>query len=405
MHIMSLLNYRFKNNQVVDRNMFIQNIDQVQGQALLVMCCVFYMISAGFAAQRSSSLEQVEVMQGEPEQVPGVFSESSVTHSWFEDDITFCAPPSKNQNAGGPGKKKRIRRKKRNRQIQRLAEKYVPDDQFSILKTGAIKGARSMENPWEVETSHYTVKTDISKRATGEVALLMELLYDALLRSPFFPDQTYDLERMSVVVTKNLNEFRSAVPGAVNSDRHGGVFNTSDGTRVYARYFVGEQIKLHNVLWENGTKLFLEKVLNITPQWFYEGFSQFFAFSTLEKSLQIMRLSPGAKPRHHLETLWEHIRWEDRGERYRFLKPFSELIRMEDEYISEEEEAQSWGVIHFLLNWNNGKLVENMRKYIGYLHNKEEIKKDPVQMFLQVFGFHPKKMRRPWEKYIFALGH
>lgn len=387
--------------------MFMGGCDHTMRKSKLgpIIVIVFGLVLSGVAS--ADTLNEAVKKNGRTSVRAGVVPQESVDQfiesPWVWRGMNFCAPPRR--NASGTEQEKAQRKRMRKKQIQRLSEKYLSEGTFSILDDGAIKGARDMDNPWQVETSHYLVKTDISKRASGEIALLMELLYDALLRSPFFPDRDYKFDRMKVVVTKNQGELQEQLPQLRNMDDRGTYRDEMDEPKVYAHYFVGKHEKLHNVLWLNGTKQFLDKILKIHPQWFYEGFSRVFAYSTLKTSRRAMRMVPGALPRHHLEVLWDHIRWEDRGERYRFLQPFSELIRMNNDFISSDDEAQLWGVMHFLLNWKNGKLVGKMSEYIGYLHGKDKIKRDQVQLFQQMFGFHPKQLRVPWEQYIFALGN
>lgn len=323
---------------------------------------------------------------------------------WLNDDISnlhYCAGPEPSKRDGANNNRETAAQR-RKRQIQRLAKKYLPDRNFTIMKRGAIKGSRTMDNPWEVETIHYTVKTDISRKATGEIALLMELLYDSLLRSSFFPDKNYDFGRLSVVVTKNRGEFTDRAPGEnLGSDVRGSFTTGTEQPAVYSYYFTsGKKRKLHNVLLYYGTRQFLQLTSNSLPQWLEEGFSRLYEFSAFRD----MQLIPGKISRHYLHTLIGELRFEDAGP-YDFLEPFPDLIRMDDTFVSEENAAQMWGLVHFLAHWNDGKLADPLAKHVQHYRNTKEVKRGPIQLFQEHFGFHPEELRTPWEQHIIKMQH
>jgi len=310
--------------------------------------------------------------------------------------LNFCAgPEGSGQNGASTGK----RPKRRRQQIKRLGEKYVPDGRFTIMKRGAIQGARTMDNPWEVETLHYKVKTDISRKAAGEIALLMELLYDSLLRSNLFPDQNDDFERISVVVPKNRTEFTEIAPGSHMSSDRGSFSPGPEDASVYAYYFNGDKRQLVNVLLYQGTRQFLNMVTHESvPQWLDEGLSRVFEYS----SFRNMQLVPGQVSVRYKREVVEALQWEGRGS-YDYLEPFPALLRMDETFLSDNEAAQMWGVVHFLINWKGGKLSNPLSKHLNHFRTEKEIKRDPVQLFQKHFGFHPEKLRNPWETYILKL--
>lgn len=317
-------------------------------------------------------------------------------------NMNFCAAPepSKQDGANNNQKKQSQRRKQ---QIQRLAKKYIPDRNFTIMQRGAIKGGRTMDNPWEVETLHYTVKTDISRKAAGEIALLMELLYDSILRSNFFPDKKYDLDRVSVVVTKNRGEFTNMAPGKNHGPDVKGSFTTGpEQSAVYGYYFTsGQHRKLHNVLLYYGTRQFLNSVSKASmPQWLEEGFSRVYEFSAFRD----LKLVPGKISRLYLEALIDELQFEDPGP-YEFLEPFPDLIRMDDAILSQENTAQMWGLVHFLVHWNGGKLADPLAKHLEHYRTTRKVKRGPIQLFQKHFGFHPDKLRTPWERHIINMQH
>ncbi len=344
----------------------------------------------GKILKRNASLQTSTVSQ----------KNTSKFSAWFDTvrgSLHFCAGPDRTENNRSSNEE---RAKKRKQQIQRLANKYLPNGKLTILRRGAIEGARTMDDPWTVESTHYTVKTDISRKAAGEIALLMELLYDALLRSPFFPDKEYAFDRISVVVPKNRGEFTDIAPGALTSDDRGAFKTGSEKPAIYAYYFSNEKHRnLINVLLFHGTRQFLNTVSTVDlPQWLEHGFCRVYEYSNFQE----MKLVPGKPSVRYLRNLHEELRFEGPGP-YQYLEPFPKLIRQDDTLLNEDDYAQMWGLVHFLINWKGGKLVDSLAKHIQHFRSVEEQKRDPVQLFQKHFGFHPEKLRTPWERYILNL--
>jgi hypothetical protein len=314
----------------------------------------------------------------------------------------FCAPPGGGANSGnGQATRKRLR-KKRKQQIKRLAEKYVPDGKVSIMKPGAIKGNRTMDNPWTVETDHYIVKTDISRKASGEIALIMEMFYNAFVQSPIFQVEQTSYEQRPVIVPKNRSEFLEVLSSHgqkhIGSSIRGSYVSSSEDKPLVTYYFHDEDLKTHNILLGLGTKQFIDLVMKSdVPAWLEEGLVRYFDHGQFRG----WKLHGGGIDPERLETVRDNIRWEQRWQR-QYVEDMAVLTRKSADDFMSDDYDQAWTLVHFLINWKDGRLAGKLRKYLS-AYKQEEMNKDPVQLFQESFGFHPEKLRRPWQAYVFRM--
>lgn len=77
-------------------------------------------------------------------------------------------------------------------------------------------------------------------------------------------------------------------------------------------------------------------------------------------------------------------------------------MRKSGQHFQGRNYAQAWSLIHFMLNWNGGKFTGKLQKYFNTFR-EENVQKDPVQLFQEVFEFHPDEMYPYWKKYVYKL--
>ncbi len=141
-----------------------------------------------------------------------------------------------------------------------------------------------MDNPWTVETNHYIVKTDISRKASGEIALIMEMFFNAFVQSDIFQIDRMSYEKLPVIVPKNRTEFLEILAKngieRVRSHIKGYYIGKSEDRKMLAYYFYSKDTKLHNMLLSVGTRQFLDLVMKSeVPAWLEEGLVMYFETS------------------------------------------------------------------------------------------------------------------------------
>lgn len=313
----------------------------------------------------------------------------------------FCGGPLAQVNPTGSSEAQK-RKKRREQQIKRLGQKYLPNGNLTILKPGAIKGNRTMDNPWVVKTDHYVVKTDISRKAAGEIALIMEMFYHAFIQSPVFNVQGETHERLPVLVPKNRSEFEGVLSslGRIPRSVRGLYMKSSKDRKMVTYYFHSKDMKLNHILLHEGTHQFIDMAMKSeVPTWLEEGLASYFEYSRFNG----LELVEGGINKGRLKSLYRMIRWESRTPgKHDIVKKFSTLMRKSGHHFHGRNYAQAWSLIHFLLNSNDGKFVGKLQKYFN-TYRQENVQKDPVQLFQEVFGFHPDKMYPYWKEYVFNL--
>lgn len=307
---------------------------------------------------------------------------------------SYCAPRTPDPS-GTPQQSRKHLARKRKKQIKKLAQSYVPNGNLTIMNPGAIRQGRNIKNPWTLETSHYKIRTDISRKATGEIALIMELLFHSFIQSPVFNVNERNLDKLTVEVPKNRTEFVQLVSPytKVSKQVRGLYLKGTRNNKLVAYYFHSNRMKLNNVLLHEGTHQFIDLVTRSRlPIWLEEGLATYFEFSRFQN----MKLVEGALNKSRLRNVRALLR-QDKA------LALSELMRLSNKQFQARHYAQVWSFIHFLIHSNDGKFISKLRKYFS-VYKQPGVKQDPVQLFKKIFKVHPDKFQPYWKRYVFQLG-
>lgn len=244
-----------------------------------------------------------------------------------------------------------------------------------------------------VETPHYVVQTDVSKRFTHLVGQHMEEIYKEYERR----FRGYDLQkhdRFHVKVFSHREDYNDAVPAKLKGSA--GAFVSS--LRLLAAYMENNtEERVFKTLYHEGFHQFLHSSVGANvPLWVNEGFAEYFSEAVWTGE----RFTSGQVPAGRLRVLHEALK---RNEYISLTK----LFMMENRgWLANVREgdaslqyAQAWSVVHFLCHARNGRYRPRLLGYVKMLTEGVGRK----EAFQKSFGTDIRAFERAWKDYVADL--
>ncbi len=251
---------------------------------------------------------------------------------------------------------------------------------------GAIKGQRSWENAWRLETRNFVVRSNISPEATREIGRVMEaLLYN--FNRMFNADIP---QKISVLVPRNRSQFEQirTVSKGVK-----GWFSTRSGGQIVTYYQPQKGSRTTDVLLHEGTHMVVMLALtDLRPPdvWVNEGIAVYFEASEFNKTDLVI----GKKPKKRLLMVKKLIE----EEKY---TPIKKLIQKGQKQFNARDYAQAWSLVYYLLHSHDHKFVDRFNKYL--ISFKKDQSMDPIRRFKLAFRTPIDQLEQDWLRYVRSM--
>ncbi|MBI5361235.1 MAG: DUF1570 domain-containing protein [Planctomycetes bacterium] len=246
---------------------------------------------------------------------------------------------------------------------------------------------------YEKETEHYIVKTDISQERCDLYADSVDAMYKYY--SKMFPLKEKPRKKGKVYIFNTQAGYQ--VHAALTTDDLMqftlGYYNPAF-RELYLFEEPNKQDATKKVLFHEGFHQYIHNAMERTPIWFNEGCAEWF-YGTTVKGKAIAEKGE-LIPR--LEDLKEGL---TEGK----CKPLKWLMNATSrEFMNIDPNlnyAQAWSIIHFCINYENGRYSE----YIGKYYNALKSGKSAKEAFSASFGALAKfdDMEEAWKKYVERL--
>jgi len=242
------------------------------------------------------------------------------------------------------------------------------------------EGVLQLSFPYQEETEHYKILSNVSKSFTHRTALFAEKMYK--LYSKIFPVPKKEEHRSRIYIFNTEREFRLlGVPGDVLG------FYSPKTKDFYLFDHVNQDIT-REVLLHEGFHQFIDLILDDVPLWFNEGMAQYF---------QTAKPVAGGFKCGELPTALRRLQYLRGGPILDFPlisdPDFRDGFRIYDNY------AKAWGLCYFLIHYDGGRYFPVLKKYFEALRRGESRKKAYAVSFgrLKVTGFE-RQFRRYMRK-------
>ncbi len=165
------------------------------------------------------------------------------------------------------------------RVLDKLLDKTVLLAQQKLMKeTDFVVDHSEWENAWEVNTTHYTVRTTQSYAYAQQVGQGLETMlgyYRLLLKSDFVPT-----ERFKVFILPSIEAYRAFgnSNGAHHSSIHGSYYARDHAEKPVACYYDSNQVLVNMHLTHAAVHQFVEQAFGRAPAtWIDEGLASYFS--------------------------------------------------------------------------------------------------------------------------------
>jgi len=248
--------------------------------------------------------------------------------------------------------------------------------------------------PFEVETAHYQVKTDISERVGKNAGRAMEQLYKAY--SKIFNAEDIPQGRKAEVLIFDTKgaflKYAQSINTQPRADTLGFFRSASDGSSSIVTFRrQTDEFNTLSTLYHEGTHQFITLVLgraNRPPLWVNEGLAVYFENSTWRKG----KLRTGIIPRKRLLHLQHSLR---QGK----MVHLADLIQRGRPTFDGLCYAESWSLVYFFVHANRGAYAGRFKKYFRAL--KTGTGHD--EAFRACLTKDINKLERLWKKYVMGL--
>jgi tetratricopeptide (TPR) repeat protein len=261
---------------------------------------------------------------------------------------------------------------------------------FAQLKLKVAIEGPSWPIKFEKETEHYIVKTDVDQPFADWISGQLELIRKLYVK--VFEKTKIDLpkRKYTVIVYANAKEYHAngGPEGA------GGHYDPEIRQLFLFRYPKNEDLQL--VLFHEAFHQFLHPYLQRAPQWFNEGFGDYFgATKYVRVPEEGMRIQPNP---WRLGKVKEAI---NDGTAH----PLKDLLLMSRAELYDKATvgmnyAQAWSFIYFLCEYDDRRYFPVLGKYFNALRAG----KDQDEAYKAAFGSEDmKKIQEEWKQYILRL--
>ncbi len=319
---------------------------------------------------------------------------------------------SNDENNGSGDKKKNTAHSKEAhlKHIDALGKKYAPNGDLTITREGALdEGGRPWSNPWSLSTKHYNVDCSISKKATGEVGLLMEILYYNYADAFQLPYEELPTQPMDVKIPKNRAQFNK-------------IRQVSDGTRGWfspVKELLCIPYQYDNKMWntakvimhEGGHQFVYYAFESDPPSWLNEAIAEYF------RAAHFARGSDGGVCRH------PECGYKVDKSKSPFPLHFGGILEKRLDVALHELSNYSlkrlltldpnrarpgynvgWSFVHAMAYAENRKYNTNLRKFVRWFQSNDASGKSKVELFKETFkGYTMSEVEKDWKSYIRGL--
>ncbi len=240
-------------------------------------------------------------------------------------------------------------------------------------------------NAWELKTPNFVFTSNCPPSQIEEMARSMEKCYAQL--APIFKPRQH--QPIPVEITATAEQFAQLSfsegipvgPGTLGYFYWGG---SKMGIRCF---WAGSLDRTLGTLFHECTHLIIRNAYpNEIPIWSNEGMAVFFEFARItEKGLDIQSIP--------FDRLW-HLNDQLKENSV----SLSQLVTMPQMGFGAEFYAQGWGLIHYLLYSNHGRLRARLQAFYELKQRKGDLTD-----FKTVFGQDPQALFPDWKAYIDSL--
>ncbi|MBI5361233.1 MAG: DUF1570 domain-containing protein [Planctomycetes bacterium] len=243
------------------------------------------------------------------------------------------------------------------------------------------------------ETTHYIVKTDINQERCDAYAEAIEAMFKYY--SSLFPLDNKQKKKGRVYIfnTHKGYEIHATLTSGSSLENSLGYYQPS-----FKELYLFEDPNNHEptkkVLYHEGFHQYIHTGIEEIPIWFNEGCAEWFYGTTLKNKTVVSK--GDICPR--LPELQEAVN----GGKIQSLDVLMNLSHKE--FMGETASlnyAQSWSIIHFCLNYENGKYKGYLEKYFNALKANKPAKDALDASFKTVKDFN--KMEQEWKDYVKGL--
>ena len=259
--------------------------------------------------------------------------------------------------------------------------------------TAAFK-PKPIKMPFELETAHYTIKTDTAEHVCKNTGKAMEQLYKAYTRIFHAEDAPPDRKAEIIIFDQRSAFFQYAqsLNARPRKDTLGFFRTAPDGSSqiVTFKRRTGEFHTL-STLYHEATHQFFRHWLgrgNQPPLWVNEGLAVYFENSRWQNG----KLRTGVIPRKRLLVLRAALR---AGRHVRL----ADLVRRGRDRYDGLCYSEGWSLVYFFVKAHRGRYAKRFGKYLRALRDRT----DPHKAFKTHLGADLDKLERAWKVFVLGL--
>ena len=255
---------------------------------------------------------------------------------------------------------------------------------FAILSLalGAHRTAQAKDTWIKVQSQNFTLIGNASEKDVRQVANRLEQFRDVFSR--LFPNAKFETPvPTTVIVFKSMSSYKPFNPG-----NNAGYFQKGDDVN-YITLTNDPTQNPFSVIYHEYVHLLIDNTSGNVPTWFNEGLAEYYSTFTIEddRKVHLGELIP-----YHLMALREEK-----------LYPLRRLFGV-NQYSPEYNEgskrgmfyAESWALVHYLLQANNAQRVPQLGKFLQLLGSNVSVD----DAFKQGFGTDIDLFEKELKKYI-----
>ncbi len=251
-----------------------------------------------------------------------------------------------------------------------------------------------LKMPFTIETAHYTIKTDVSKRVAKNVAKAMEQLHKAYVKV-FRPKNGKVVKKADVIVFDKKKDFLAYAKSIDVKPRADtlGFYRPRKGTGGEIVTYKRKDGDNHTMrtLYHEATHQFvlmLTGVKNAPPLWVNEGLAVYFESSRWRRGKFLTGRIPKARLAHLQKAL--------RDREYVHLP---DLITRGPDTFDGLCYAESWSLVYFFVKADNGRGAAKFRDYFRAL--KAGVKHSAA--FKKHLTANVPRLERQWKLFVKGL--
>ncbi|MEM6749547.1 MAG: DUF1570 domain-containing protein [Planctomycetota bacterium] len=256
-----------------------------------------------------------------------------------------------------------------------------------LLSAGLLAPAPASAQSLQTgESKHYTVHTNLSSREVKPLVQHMDAVYASYLRLfKNFRSQTGAREPLYLV--RNQNDYMSFLASqGINAAGSGGMFYVYGGANNSGLItWVDDKplsFTLETLQHEGFHQFAWDRLGPTLPLWANEGLAEYFGYARMDKRGKLVTgLTPGSAVRPIKQAVEQGQAMPIRELVYITSQQWGANLRSGDP-IGHIQYAQSWAMVHFLLNADRQKHRKPFFKYLELISKRS----DPTRAWNESFG-------------------